>query len=99
MNDNIYEEKISGVVENVVFHNTTNLFTVLEINVSGEIVTAVGTFSETAPGEELVLSGTWGSHEVFGRQLSLSVAGGRIMIRFTVWISVQMTISPNPSIL
>lgn len=72
MNDNIYEEKISGVVENVVFHNTTNLFTVLEINVSGEIVTAVGTFSETAPGEELVLSGTWGSHEVFGRQFKVS---------------------------
>lgn len=72
MNDNIYEERISGVVENVVFHNTTNLFTVLEINVSGEIVTAVGTFSETAPGEELVLFGTWGSHEVFGRQFKVS---------------------------
>ncbi len=72
MNDNIYEEKICGIVENVVFHNSTNLFTVLELNVAGEIVTAVGTLTETAPGEELLLHGTWGSHEVFGRQFRIS---------------------------
>ena len=72
MNDFVPEEKISGIVENVVFHNTANLFTVLEINVSGEIVTAVGTFSETAPGEELVLNGVWCSHEVFGRQFRVN---------------------------
>lgn len=72
MNEYVTEEKICGIVENVVFHNTTNLFTVLEINVSGEIVTAVGAFSETAPGEELVLTGAWGSHEVFGRQFRVN---------------------------
>ncbi|MBQ3537718.1 MAG: hypothetical protein IJA39_03975, partial [Clostridia bacterium] len=64
MNEQVYEDIISGVVENVVFHNAANCFTVLEVNVSGEIITAVGALSEVAPGEELRLHGTWGSHEV-----------------------------------
>lgn len=72
MNEQVYEDIISGVVENVVFHNAANCFTVLEVNVSGEIITAVGALSEVAPGEELRLHGTWGSHEVFGRQFKIS---------------------------
>lgn len=72
MNDNIFEETITGIVENVVFQNTVNYFTVIELNMEGEIVTAVGTLAEVAPGEELRLSGTWGSHEVFGRQFKIS---------------------------
>ncbi len=71
MNENINCDRITGIVENVVFHNTTNLFSVLEINVSGEIITAVGVVSETFPGEEMVLYGTWDSHEVFGRQFRI----------------------------
>ncbi len=71
MNESINTDRIVGVVENVVFHNTTNLFTVLEVNVSGEIVTAVGTVSETSPGEEMILYGSWCSHEVFGRQFKI----------------------------
>lgn len=69
---NIYEEKITGVVENVVFHNTTNFFTVIEINIAGEIVTAVGTLSDVTPGEEMELYGTWGAHEIFGRQFKVN---------------------------
>ena len=72
MSENLSGERISGVIENVVFHNTTNLFTVFEINIKGEIVTAVGTVSEPAPGEEMVLYGEWGAHEVFGRQFRVS---------------------------
>ncbi len=71
MSTNPSEERISGIIENVVFHNTTNLFTVLEVNINGEIVTAVGTVSEPAPGEEMTLTGEWGSHDVFGRQFKI----------------------------
>ena len=56
----------------MVFHNSTNLFTVFELNVKGEIVTAVGTISEPAPGEEMLLYGEWGAHDVFGRQFKVS---------------------------
>ena len=72
MSGNPNEERITGVIENVVFHNSTNLFTVLEINMNGEIVTAVGTVSEPAPGEEMTLTGEWGSHDVFGRQFRIT---------------------------
>lgn len=66
------EEKIKGVVENVVFQNTANCFTVLEVNVKGEIITAVGTLSDISAGEEIELTGVWGTHEVFGRQFRIS---------------------------
>ena len=72
MYDNLNEEKIQGIVENVVFHNSTNYFTVIEVNIKGEIVTAVGTLSELAAGEEVILHGTWGAHEVFGRQFRIT---------------------------
>ena len=72
MNDYYYEEKITGIVENVVFHNSANFFTVIEVNIKGEIVTAVGTLSELAPGEEVILTGSWAAHEVFGRQFRIT---------------------------
>ncbi len=72
MSEGFYEDKISGIVENVVFHNSTNYFTVIEVNVKGEIVTAVGTLSELAPGEEVFLTGSWGAHDVFGRQFRIT---------------------------
>lgn len=67
------EEKINGIIENVVFYNSTNSFCVLELNVKGEIITAVGNISEPAAGEELILTGTWGMHDVFGRQFKFSL--------------------------
>lgn len=70
--ENTYEEKITGVIENVVFQNTTNFFTVIEVNIKGEIITAVGTLPEVAPGEEVILTGSWGAHEVFGRQFKIT---------------------------
>ena len=61
-------EKIEGIVESVTFRNADNGFTVLDMNVGGELVTAVGTFFEVGAGEELVLYGKWGNHSMFGRQ-------------------------------
>lgn len=66
------EEELSGVVENLVFHNETNGFSVLEINVQGELITCVGVMADAAPGEDVVLNGKWDSHSVFGRQFKFS---------------------------
>lgn len=62
------EAVLSGAVENVVFHNNDNGFTVLEINRGGELVSAVGVLSDVAAGEDVILHGKWTSHETFGRQ-------------------------------
>ena len=62
------EQTLEGIVETVTFHNNENGFTVLQLNVGGELVTAVGTFFEIGAGEEIVLHGRWSSHALFGRQ-------------------------------
>lgn len=65
-------EKISGIVEEVVFHNEENNFTVIEISSKGELITAVGVINDISPGEEVTLDGNWDSHNVFGRQFKIT---------------------------
>lgn len=65
------ETSLAGIVENVVFRNGSNGFTVLEINKNGELLSAVGVLSEISAGEEVILHGKWTSHEVFGRQFRI----------------------------
>lgn len=69
-NDN--DAILRGTVENVVFRNNDNGFTVLEINSGGEMLSAVGVLADIAAGEEVVLHGRWTSHDVFGRQFKIS---------------------------
>lgn len=66
-NNNEYVQ-ITGVVEDIVFQNDANAFTVLDISCGGELVTAVGELPEITAGEKVVLTGTWGMHPSFGRQ-------------------------------
>ena len=67
------ETTVCGSVENVVFHNPDNHFTVIEVNVpGGEVITAVGVFPEITAGEDVLLHGVWSSHSVFGRQFRVS---------------------------
>ena len=73
MTENHSDIEITGLVENVVFSNPTNQFTVIEVSVAGgEIVTAVGVMADIAAGEEVTLHGVWDSHTVFGRQFKVS---------------------------
>ena len=64
------EEKteLRGSVESVTFRNEENGFTVLDLNVQGELETVVGVLPAVAPGEELRLLGRWDMHASFGRQ-------------------------------
>ena len=64
------EEKteLRGSVEGVTFRNEENGFTVLDLNVRGELETVVGILPSVAPGEELRLVGRWDMHASFGRQ-------------------------------
>ncbi len=66
------EVNINGVVEEVVFHNSDNGFTVITLNADGEFITAVGALPELTAGEEMTLSGIWDEHNMFGRQLKIA---------------------------
>ncbi|MBR2343444.1 MAG: ATP-dependent RecD-like DNA helicase [Clostridia bacterium] len=64
-------ETLKGVVEDVVYRNEENDYTVLEISDSdNNLITAVGAIPPTAPGESVVLVGHWSFHKEFGRQFS-----------------------------
>jgi len=61
-------EIIEGVVENIVFQNDQTGYIVLEIDVAGSLVTAVGELGEIYEGEKLRLSGNFVSHQTYGTQ-------------------------------
>ena len=64
-----YEEvQITGVVEEVTFQNDSNGFTVLDISVDDDYLTAVGVMPGVNAGETVNLTGTYTTHPSFGRQ-------------------------------
>ena len=64
-------ETLRGTIENVVYHNESNDYTVLEI-VDGEdnLITAVGIIPMASEGEIVVLRGRWSYHKEFGKQFA-----------------------------
>jgi exodeoxyribonuclease V alpha subunit len=65
-------ETVSGTVEDVVYRNENNDYTVLEISVGDELVTAVGIMPMINEGELVTLSGDWTYHREFGKQFSFT---------------------------
>ena len=65
------KEVLKGTIENVVYHNENNDYTVLEI-VDGEdnLVTAVGIMPMAFEGEIVSLHGSWTFHKEFGKQFA-----------------------------
>lgn len=64
-------EKVAGVVENVVYRNENNDYTVFEIiDEENRLVTAVGVIPGICEGETVVLEGQWTYHKEFGKQFS-----------------------------
>ena len=72
MNDTRAVERIKGTVEDIVFHNDTNDYTVLELNCDDLLVVAVGEIAEVVEGEILVLTGSWTYHKDFGKQFAFT---------------------------
>ena len=71
MSGNQVAENIKGVIENVVFHNEDNDYTVLEVSDEKHgLVTCVGIIPMAFEGEVVSLSGYWTYHKEFGRQFS-----------------------------
>ena len=63
---------VEGTVENVIFHNEENGYTVLLLTVEGEEepVTVVGCIPCAAAGEGMTVTGVWSVHPVHGSQLT-----------------------------
>lgn len=61
---------VEGTVQNVVFHNAENGYTVLRLLLpDGDSVTVVGCIPGAAPGEGMSVSGAWETHPQHGEQI------------------------------
>lgn len=61
-------ETISGTVENVIYKNESNGYTVCDINCKGYPVTVVGILPFLNEGETVTVTGQWTYHSSFGKQ-------------------------------
>ena len=59
---------IEGTVENVLFKNESNGYTVLDLDAGGELITVVGEIGDVEEGEGLILEGHYDTHRRFGTQ-------------------------------
>ena len=64
-------EKIRGKIEEVIYHNKENTYTVAEIeNENGDYVTVVGYLPFPGEGRSFTFLGEWKSHSNYGEQFS-----------------------------
>ncbi|MDD4797756.1 MAG: AAA family ATPase, partial [Eubacteriales bacterium] len=70
-------EKITAVVEGIIYRNEDNGYTVAEISVDDELFTAVGTVPQLYEGMTVELEGQWGTHATYGQQFQISAAAVR----------------------
>ena len=69
---------IEGTVLEIVFRNDENGWTVMSIDFSGDLTTAVGCMPHIHEGELVRLFGAWTEHRVYGRQFSVTSVETRL---------------------
>ncbi len=65
------KSKIEGTVDQIVFANPDNGYTVCVVDCDGTPVTVVGIIPSLAEGEKLSATGVWTVHESFGKQFKV----------------------------
>ena len=65
---NNHSQTITGTVENIIYKNEANGYTVCDIDCGGTLVTAVGTMPFLNEGETVTVTGEWTVHSSFGKQ-------------------------------
>ncbi len=63
---------IEGTIENIVYTNPENGYSVIEINYEGNLTTVVGIMPSCCVGEKLKLKGDWTRHPTFGNQFKVT---------------------------
>ncbi|MBG0765635.1 MAG: ATP-dependent RecD-like DNA helicase, partial [Tissierellales bacterium] len=64
-------EKISGTVEEIIYNNENNGYTVGIIETSDDVVTFTGLFSSITLGEHVKVEGDWMDHPRYGKQFQV----------------------------
>ena len=66
------KETINGVVEKVVYRNTENGYTVVNISVEGDDVVCTGYFSDITEGDQIIAEGSFVEHKQYGIQFTVT---------------------------
>lgn len=64
---------IEAAIEDIIFQNQENGYTVCTIEYEGEEISCVGEMSGIYAGEEVKITGTWSTHPVYGRQIKVDL--------------------------
>lgn len=64
-------EQIEGIVEDIIFCNEDNWYTVCDIRSGRRLITVVGYMPGLAVGETIVVNGHWTVHQDYGEQLKV----------------------------
>ncbi|MBO5292325.1 MAG: ATP-dependent RecD-like DNA helicase [Lachnospiraceae bacterium] len=64
-------EKIRGYIDHIIYRNTENGYTVMELIADGEEITCVGFFQTITQGENLEAEGDFVEHPVYGEQFKM----------------------------
>ena len=65
------ELKITGEVEDIIYQNKDNGYTVFTLTTEDDEVTCVGTVPDIHSGETLEIRGNWTMHALYGRQVQV----------------------------
>ncbi|MDC7279069.1 ATP-dependent RecD-like DNA helicase [Butyrivibrio fibrisolvens] len=65
-------EEITGYVENIIYRNADNGYTVLDFVVDEFLITCTGLFPTVGEGENLLLRGEYVDHPTYGKQFKVS---------------------------
>ncbi len=65
-------EKIDGVIEDVIYENQSNGYTVCDISSGGHLYTLTGYMPGISEGERITAVGDWKNHPEYGQQFSVS---------------------------
>ncbi|MGN0688888.1 MAG: helix-hairpin-helix domain-containing protein, partial [Oscillospiraceae bacterium] len=61
-------QKISGTVEDIIYKNASNGYTILDLDMNGTLTTVVGEIGNVDEGEELILEGEYVNNPKYGVQ-------------------------------
>lgn len=62
---------VTGEVEDIIYHNKENGYTVFTLAADGDELTCVGTIPQIHSGETLEIHGNWTMHAIYGRQVQV----------------------------
>lgn len=70
MNEQIVLE---ATIEDIIFQNKENGYTVCTVDYEGEEISCVGEMAGIYAGEEVKIIGTWSTHPIYGRQIKVDM--------------------------